>query len=185
MTVPLNKQEIKCDKTPLSHFLVISLKTRQPNLHYLVQGRMQWNVTAREDAGHNCDGCAAENLCTVLYVLRHMLISPFITWTGHKHMWTAFIHINPAKLHWRVFLNNLGWSSTLWRSMIFRLWERNSIVSSLLHVSPLFHHSHISSVPLSPWDKLFKGFYPICVLRWSFWSCIKMHLKLRSFDSGL
>lgn len=35
MTVPLNKQEIKCDKTPVSHFLVISLKTREPNLHYL------------------------------------------------------------------------------------------------------------------------------------------------------
>lgn len=35
MAVPLNKEEIKCGKTSVSHFPIISLNTREPDLHYL------------------------------------------------------------------------------------------------------------------------------------------------------
>lgn len=60
------------------------------------------------------------------------------------------IHINPAKLHWQMFLNNLDWSYTL--SVIY-LWFSESKTGIALclarcmclhcfvvHVSPLFHY---------------------------------------------
>lgn len=35
MSDPLNKEEIKFYKTPVSHFLLIFLNAREPDIHYL------------------------------------------------------------------------------------------------------------------------------------------------------